>query len=201
MNNDEIKHGVFLARMQPLHNAHLWVVNQMLKTCEEVTIMLGSENKREMLRNPFCISLRSQILEEALDNKEDMDRIEIYTLPDWSMESDVENAWEWGRFLYYNIVSRIESKSFTMFYSDDPNIMLGWFEDYLQAPDRVSFKFFERQSVFDGLSSTKIRQAFEEDDIDYIRKYCPESVVSRYNYLKQIWFQVKEDPKLDFAMK
>ena len=97
--------GVFIARMQPIHNAHLWIVEQMLKECDNVVIMLGSENKRDMLRNPFDISLRIHLLEESLQNKKDMERIQVYTLPDWSTEDDYENNWEWGRFLYYNIVS------------------------------------------------------------------------------------------------
>lgn len=195
------KFGVFIARMQPLHNAHLWIVEQMLKECEQVIIMLGSENKRDMLRNPFDISLRKQLLEESLENREDMQRIQVYTLPDWSMETDYENNWEWGRFLYYNVVSRIESKSFTIYYSDDPNIILNWFEDYLQKLERISFRFFERQNLFDGLSATKIRKAFETDDMDYIRKYCPKAVVDRAGLLKDIWFRVKENPKEDFSMQ
>lgn len=197
----KIKYGVFIARMQPTHNAHLWIVEQMFEECEKVIIMLGSENKREMLRNPFYISLRVRLLEESLKNKKDMERIEVYTLPDWSMENDIENNWEWGRFLYYNVVSRIESKSFTVYYSDDPAIILDWFEDYLKKPDRISFRFFERNQIFDGLSATKIRRAFETGDVGYIKKYCPAPVVENMELLKNIWFDVKKHPKSDFSMK
>lgn len=193
--------GVFIARMQPIHNAHLWIVEQMLKECDNVVIMLGSENKRDMLRNPFDISLRIHLLEESLQNKKDMERIQVYTLPDWSTEDDYENNWEWGRFLYYNIVSRIESKSFTIYYSDDPNIILDWFEDYLKKPERISFRFFERKKIFEGLSATKIRKAFETNDIEYIKKYCPAPVIENIDLLKKIWFTVKENPKSDFSMK
>lgn len=30
---------VFIARMQPIHNAHLWIIEQMLKECENVVIV------------------------------------------------------------------------------------------------------------------------------------------------------------------
>ena len=192
------KYGVFLARMQPLHNAHLWIIEQMLTECDNVAIILGSENKREMLRNPFDIELRKTMLEESLKNRKDIKRIEVYTLPDWSMETD--NSYEWGRYLYYNIVSRIETKKFTIYYSDSPDIIYSWFEDYLLSEDRITVKLYERSKIFKGLSATKIRQAFEMDNIEYIKKYCPDAVVKRFNLLKNIWFKVKENPKEDFSM-
>lgn len=189
------KDGVFLARMQPLHNAHLWVIEKMIKECDNVYIILGSENKVDMLRNPFDISLREQILKESISN---FDKIEIYTLPDWTMETDVANAKEWGMYLYYNVVSRIQNKKFAMYYSDEPEVILNWFDSPIL--ERITFELIERSNVFDGLSATKIRKAFENDDFDYIKKYCPKSVISRYKELKDIWFDIKKNPKSDFSM-
>ena len=57
-----VKYGVFLARMQPVHNAHLWLVDKALKENDKVLIVLGSENKVDMLRNPYKISLRKKML-------------------------------------------------------------------------------------------------------------------------------------------
>lgn len=61
-----VKCGVFLARMQPVHNAHLWLVNKSLEENDKVLIVLGSENKVDMLRNPYDINLRKQMLRECL---------------------------------------------------------------------------------------------------------------------------------------
>lgn len=61
-----VKCGVFLARMQPVHNAHLWLVNKALEENDKVLIVLGSENKVDMLRNPYDINLRKQMLRECL---------------------------------------------------------------------------------------------------------------------------------------
>ncbi len=44
---------IFLARMQPLHNAHLYMVEKMISECEHVHVFLGSEKKKDMLRNPI----------------------------------------------------------------------------------------------------------------------------------------------------
>ena len=79
------KVGVFLAGMKPVHNAHLFLVNKALEENDLVLIVLGSENKVDMLRNPYDISLREEILRECLTEK-DNKRINIVTLPDWSME-------------------------------------------------------------------------------------------------------------------
>ena len=73
------KVGVFLARMQPVHNAHLFLVHKALEENDKVLIVLGSENKVDMLRNPYDISLREEMLRECLTD-EDNKKLEIVTL-------------------------------------------------------------------------------------------------------------------------
>ena len=64
------KVGVFLARMQPVHNAHLYLVRKALDENDKVLIVLGSENKVDMLRNPYDISLREEMLRECLADED-----------------------------------------------------------------------------------------------------------------------------------
>lgn len=194
-----VKYGVFLARMQPVHNAHLFLVRKALEEQDRVLIVLGSENKVDMIRNPYDIKLREEMLRECLSD-EDNKRTEIVTLPDWSMESDTESALIWGRYFYYNVVSRIVQKRFSIYYSDDPKILDSWFKDS-EVYEYITYRNFERSKLFEGLSSTKIRQAFIDKDIDYIKKYCPESVVNRFDYLASYYDEVKENPKEDFSME
>lgn len=195
---DKKEVGVLVARMQPLHNAHLYLVNKILEECEQCVIVLGSENKYDMIRNPFDIRLREVILRECFKSDENS-RITIFTLPDWSMESDTRNYEVWGDYLYYNIVSRIQKKHINYYYSDDPEIMLRWISDNTRP--YINCVFLERAEIFEGLSATKIRKAFEEDDREYINKYCPNSVSDRYNMLKEMWRCVRKNPKSDFSMK
>lgn len=161
-----IKYGVFLARMQPVHNAHLFLVNKALEENDKVLIVLGSENKLDMIRNPFDISLREQMLRECFEEQQNK-KITIVTLPDWSMESDLEGAEIWGRYFYYNVVSRIGQKRFSLYYSDDISILDSWFKNTEVYPF-ITYRNFERSKLFDGLSATKIRTAFMEHDKDYI---------------------------------
>ena len=197
-----LKVGVFLARFQPLHKAHMYVIERALKECDKLVIMLGSSNKENMPRNPFNFRLRKELLTESLGNLHDMTKIQIYQFPDWSAENLPNDDVVWGHYLYYNIVSRINQKNFTLYYSDDPNYVKNWFDD--EVSKYVSFAFFNRQKVFDGLSSTKIREAllnFTEKDKKYLYKSLPEAVFERVEELHEIMVKVHKNPKNDFSMK
>jgi len=197
-----MKIACFLARMQPIHNAHLYIVKKMCLENDEVNIFLGSANKSNMIRNPFALDLREKLLKQAIEKEigaEYADKIKVFELPDWTQEGDIVNNKEWGLYFYYNIVSRIQSKKFSIYFSDDPKIMLNWFEDKIQ--ERINFVFLERDKIFDGLSATKIREAFSNNDVEYVKKYCPVCVVENFEYLKNIWNKVLNDPKNDFSME
>ena len=103
--------GVFLARMQPLHVAHMHLIETALIECDDVWIVLGSSNKNGMLRNPFTLQFREEVLKEALEEAgyapEELASIHMFELPDWSFENDRNETAEWGRYFYYNVVSRV----------------------------------------------------------------------------------------------
>lgn len=193
-----IKYGVFLARMQPVHNAHLWLVNKALEENDRVLIVLGSENKVDMLRNPYGITLRKRMLRECLSSDQNK-RLSIITLPDWSMESDTGSDKTWGRYFYYNVVSVIGQKRFSIYYSDDVRILNNWFQD-TEIYGFIHYRTFTRSNMFNGLSSTKIRQAFIDGDKEYIAQFCPESVSSRFDFLAAYYKDVNRNPKEDFSM-
>lgn len=204
MNNTQKtqKIGVFIARFQPLHKAHLYVIEKALKDCDKLIIMLGSSNKENMPRNPFNFRLRKELLSESLSNEHDMTRIQIYQFPDWSEENLITDDAVWGHYLYYNIVSRINQKNFTLYYSDSPEIVKNWFDD--EVKQFISFCFLDRQKVFEGLSSTKIRQAllsYTKEDKKYLYKSLPEAVFERVEELREIIVKVYNNPKSDFTMK
>lgn len=201
-SNTPIKIGVFIARFQPLHKAHIYVIEKALAECDKLVIMLGSSNKENMPRNPFNFRLRKELLSECLGSEQDMTRIQIYQLPDWSTENEVTDDAVWGHYLYYNIVSRIGQKSFTLYYSDNPEIVKNWFDDEVKR--FISFRFLDRHKVFEGISSTKIRQAlldFTPEAKKYLYKFLPEAVFERVEELRDIIVKVHNNPKKDFTMK
>ena len=152
-----------------------------------------------MIRNPYNIQLREQMLRECFD-KDQNEKITITTLPDWSMESDVDSAEIWGRYFYYNVVSRIGQKRFSLYYSDDPAILDSWFKN-TEVYQYITYRNFERNDIFDGLSATNIRQAFIDNNREYIKKFCPNSVVDRFDYLVSYYKNVTINPKEDFSME
>lgn len=196
-----MKIGVFLSRMQPLHIGHLGIIEKAISENDKVIVLIGSKNKSGTLRNPLGVKLRREILDEALKEKFGQvyeEKIIVSELPDWSMETEVETFLEWGRYLYYNIVSLAEQKEFSIYFSDEKELIQSWFEEELQ--ERIKFRLFERNNMFDAVSSTKIRQAFLDEDKEYIEKSCPNAVIRRYDDIKRIIKNVNENPIDDYTM-
>lgn len=195
------KIGVFIARMQPIHKAHIDVIELAVKECDEVLIVLGSSNKSDTLRNPFSYELRKELLLSSLFKMSEfsIDKISLLHLPDWSLEGDIENVKQWGSYLYYNIVRKVEQKTFSIYYSDDPSIIKNWFESDIL--DKITLRLLDRSTIREGLSATKIREAFEKNDKEYVKKHCPKVVLDRFKELKQIWLETKENPQDDFIME
>jgi cytidyltransferase-like protein len=80
-----MKVGVFLARMQPMHKAHIWMVEKALEENDKVLVVLGSSNKERTLRNPLPFWLRKQFLEDHIYdsfNEGHLDKLEVIELPD-----------------------------------------------------------------------------------------------------------------------
>ncbi len=190
--------GVFLARMQPVHKAHLFMVTKACKECDEVCVILGSENKKDTLRNPFTIEKRREMLLKSLP-KEYREKISVYEIPDWSMETKTEDDKVWGRYFYYNVVSRIGQKHFKLYYSDGIDNLNSWFDEEIKQ--YVEYRLFERSSLFAGLSATKIRQAFVDDNKEYIKQFCPKVIMDNFDYLRSYYLGVVDKPKEDWEME
>ena len=160
--------------MQPVHKAHLFMVTKACEECDEVCVILGSENKKDTLRNPFTIEKRREMLLQSLP-AEYRSKISVYEIPDWSMETKTEDDKVWGRYFYYNVVSRIGQKHFKLYYSDGVDNLNSWFDS--EVKPYIEYRLFERSSLFAGLSATKIRQAFVDNNKEYIKQFCPRVVM------------------------
>ena len=65
----------------------------------------------------------------------------------------------------------------------------------------MKLQLFERSSLFEGLSTTKIRNVFVNDDKKYIRKYCPDVVLEQFDYLKKYYLGVLNNPLDHYEME
>lgn len=197
------KIGVFLSRMQPLHNGHIGIIDKALSENDKVIILIGSANKEGTIRNPIGINLRKEILKETLENeyqKDNREKIEIVELPDWSTETDIASNLEWGRYLYYNVVSKSKQRNFTMYFSDEPEIVENWFQDKI-IRTRINLRIFKRAEMFEAVSSTKIRNAFLNNNKEYIEKSVPKAIIERFDIIKDILNKVYTEPLDDKSME
>lgn len=80
-NNKHYHYLVFIGRFQPFHNGHKAVIDEALKRCDEVIILIGSANLPRSLRNPFSIAERTAMIKGAY-SKDDAARIHCVALDD-----------------------------------------------------------------------------------------------------------------------
>lgn len=119
----------------------------------ELYIFVGSADKSGTVRNPIPIDFRLMLIEGAIHevfSSDEMKHIHIFPLDDLSDETN--NTHDWGRYLYMKMLSKTRDTDMTIYYSDNPQIMLSWFS----ADERwcLRFKFLDR---YQNISATAVR--------------------------------------------
>ena len=158
--------GTILFRAQPFHNGHLNMVKKAYEECvsnnTELYIFVGSADKFGSKRNPLPINFRLELIEESLKENftsKELERIFVIPLSDLTDESD--NSYEWGDYLYKEIVKITKDPEIAIYYSDRPDIMLSWFNTSKRW--NIYFKFLER---YQGISATKVRGVLKGEIIN-----------------------------------
>ena len=180
--------GVILFRAQPFHNGHLSMVQKAYEDSRaygaDLYIFVGSADKSGTKRNPIPIDFRLMLLEGSLHEvmgSEALKHIHIFPLDDLSDETN--NSYDWGRYLYMKMLGKTHDTDMTIYYSDDPKIMLSWFD----AEDRwcLRFKFLDR---YQNISATTVRKTLLEENYALFQTLVPNFVFMHRtqieNYLK-----------------
>ena len=176
--------GVFVARMQPLHKSHEFLIRQSLKENDKTFVFIGSADKSRNKRNPFTIEEREGLIRKVFFEELMSGKLYIERLNDLTNEDDKENDKVWGKYLYDNITKVIQQNTFSIYYSDDPSIMLNWFTGDLK--EKINFRFFDRKKLFSELSATKIREALLTNNEEYLVENLPYEVYSLKENLANI---------------
>lgn len=176
--------GVFVARMQPLHKSHEFLIRESLKENDKTFIFIGSADKSRNKRNPFTVEEREGLIRKVFSDELLSGKLFIEHLDDLTNEDDKENDKVWGKYLYDNITKVIKKDTFSIYYSDEPSIMLNWFTDDLK--DKINFRFYDRKELFSELSATKIREALLNNDEEYLVNNLPYEVYSLKEELANI---------------
>lgn len=156
--------GVILFRAQPFHNGHLSIVKQAFEDCRkenaDLYIFVGSADKVGTERNPLSISFRLMLIKGTLRenySSEELKHIHVIPLKDLSDETD--NSYNWGRFLFMKMLRYTKDINMTIYYSDNPKIMLSWFDE----EDKWCFKF-KFVNRYENICATDVRKHIESID-------------------------------------
>lgn len=185
------KIGVILARLQPIHNGHIALIDKALQENEEVYVFVGSADKFNA-RNPLPISLRLSLAKAAFKETFNWDestntivyqtgpeavdthskRLYVVPLDDLTDESD--NSHDWGFYLYSKIVTYTQCSNFTIYYSDGFEIITTWFPGFIMK-NNVSLNLLARNAVESGISATQVRE-FILTDNEKLKEFVPQCV-------------------------
>lgn len=179
------KIGVILARLQPIHNGHIALINKAFTENDEVYVFVGSADKFNK-RNPIPISLRLKLVNDALDDIYTVgDRSRIHVVPLDDLDDETNNSHEWGFYLYSKVVTETECPNFTIYYSDGFEIITTWFPGFILR-NNVSLSLLARNSVKNGISATSVRQMIMEGDEENLRKSVPTVVFDHRDTIKNL---------------
>lgn len=179
------KIGVILARLQPIHKGHIALIDKAFNENDEVYVFVGSADKFNK-RNPIPISLRLQLVNDALDEIYTTgDRSRIHVVPLDDLDDETNNSHEWGFYLYSKVVTETECPNFTIYYSDGFEIITTWFPGFILR-NNVSLSLLARNSVKNGISATSVRQMIMEGDDENLRKSVPTVVFDHRDTIKNL---------------
>ena len=192
------KIGVILARLQPIHNGHLALIEKSIQENEETYVFVGSANKFNQ-RNPLPIHLRMDLAKEAFKEKfmwdeenncvmkqyEDLPckNKKLFLIPLDDLTSEGDNSHTWGFYFYSNVVTATQCSNFTIYYSDGFEIITTWFPSYILR-NNVSLSLLARGATVDGISATKIRESIVNGDDELLKKYVPTTVFEHRDVIK-----------------
>ena len=177
------KTGVILARLQPIHNGHLALIEQACEECDRVFVFIGSADKFNK-RNPLPISLRLQLTEEAVTPLRKKYTTEIHIIPLDDLTDESDNSHDWGFYLYSKIVTETKDPVFTIYYSDGFEIITTWFPPFVFR-NNIGLKLIPRNAICSGISATKVRKMIMDDDYVSLGECVPKCVFDNRETIKK----------------
>ena len=177
--------GVVLARLQPIHNGHIALIEKASKENDEVLVLIGSADKLNV-RNPIPFNVRMSLALEAL---KPFKNVKVVGLDDLTDECD--NSHEWGFYLYAKIVSYINQSNFSIYYSDGFEIITSWFPGFVLR-NNVSLSLLARGACKDGISATKVRKMILDNNNEELVNVVPSCVYDMRGSLRQFMLLAEE---------
>lgn len=159
----EVTRAFFLGRFQPVHNGHLQVMMHILRTYDELIIVLGSAQEHNTWRNPFTAEERKRMILAALPPAE-RKRTKVYFVPDINDDK---------RYVAY--VEQFIPHCSLMFCGSYPTLQLFEAKGYT----------VEKLGRIDNVEGTKVRGMIEIDDLTW-KSLVPLPVVKILEKIKGV---------------
>jgi bifunctional NMN adenylyltransferase/nudix hydrolase len=175
------KIGVFIGRLQPVHNAHLAAINMALSEVDHLIIVLGSDCTAKTIKNPWTSTERRKMLFASL-NKKFVSKITFVSAKDYLYN---DNMWLTALQCSMNVVYvgdkpyNIEDCDVTLYGHDKDRSTF-----YLHLFPKWSFK---ETGDLGNVSATMVRECYFRKDLLTLKRLVPEPV----------WNIMKEDMKTD----
>lgn len=184
---DKPKIGVFIGRLQPMHNAHLAAINLALSEVQKLVIILGSDCQAKTVKNPWTTAEREVMIRKTL-SRDDNERVAIVPAKDYLYN---DNLW---LAQLQSALSQVEFRTF-------PEAPVGWVDKpplsvptvidlddcevtlYGHAKDRTTYYLklfphwdFKETGNLGEVNATQVRDMFFRKDSLDIKRFVPESV-------------------------
>lgn len=185
--------NVILFRAQPFHNGHLHMIKRALMDAKregnKLFVFVGSADKSGTKRNPLPIDLRLDLIKGSLKDEIETSfafNPETNIIPLDDLSDEANNSTSWGTYLYDKITEIVKDEFLTFYYSDKPEIILSWFDDYHR--DFISFKFIAR---YKGVTATMVREYIVEDPEDLLWLKVPKYIYNNREIIKKYLMEAK----------
>lgn len=111
--------GVFILRGQPIHNAHIAIINQIVSENNHTIILIGSAHTPPTFKNPFSFETRKSLIEQSINIPYgrilSIEPIDDYLYDDLKWATQVQSVVA-KMFIYDNITLYGHVKSDTEYY-------------------------------------------------------------------------------------
>ena len=176
--------GVFIGRLQPLHNAHLAVIQMALKEVDHLIIVLGSACQAKTVKNPWTTDERQDMILNCLSD-EDQARVSVVAAKDYLYN---DNLWLTALQSSMSTVTirppdgqdpQTRGGRFRVYDLEECNVTL-----YGHDKDRSTFylHLFPNWSFKDvgdlgDIDATRVREHYFRRDLLTLQSLCPPPVV------------------------
>lgn len=159
--------GIYIGRLQPLHNAHLTAIRYALSQVEWLIIILGSACQAKTIKNPWTTEEREKMVRSCLTEEENK-KVTIISAKDYLYRDNVWLSALQSSLSAIELDEKAENSNITLFGHDKDRSTY-----YLHLFPH--WKFQDTGNLGD-IDATRVRTMFFAGNFDLLSKYIPAPV-------------------------